>query len=31
LLRFISDFNSGNLKLDPVRYSFESEDDEEED
>jgi len=31
LLRFISEYNSGNLKLDPVRYSFESEDDEEED
>lgn len=31
LLKFINDFNGGHLKLDPVRYSFESEDDEEED
>ncbi len=28
--KFISDYNNGNLKLDPVRYSFESEDDEME-
>lgn len=26
---FIAGFNSGSLKLDPVRYSFESEDDED--
>jgi hypothetical protein len=26
--QFILDFNNGNLKLDPVQYSFESEDDE---
>jgi hypothetical protein len=26
--KFILDFNAGNLKLDPVQYSFESEDDE---
>jgi hypothetical protein len=31
IIQFISDINSGNLKLDPVRYSFETEDDEEED
>lgn len=31
LLKFINDFNGSHLKLDPVRYSFESEDDEEED
>jgi hypothetical protein len=28
--QFISDFNAGTLKLDPVAYSFESEDDGEE-
>ena len=26
--QFILDFNNGTLKLDPVQYSFESEDDE---
>jgi len=31
IMNLISDINSGNLKLDPVRYSFETEDDEEED
>lgn len=28
--RFIREFNSGTLKLDPTRYSFESEEDEED-
>lgn len=28
IMKFISELNSGILKLDPVRYSFESEDDE---
>lgn len=28
--QFIQDFNAGTLKLDPVRYSFESEDDDED-
>ena len=28
ILNFIRDHNSGSLRLDPVRYSFESEDDE---
>jgi hypothetical protein len=28
--QFIQDFHQGTLRLDPVRYSFESEDDEED-
>jgi len=31
IVKFIEDFNSNSLKLDPVRYSFESDDDEEDD
>jgi hypothetical protein len=31
IIQFIEDFNAGTLKLDPVRYSFESEDEDEED
>jgi len=31
IVKFIHEFNAGTLKLDPVRYSFESEDDEDED
>lgn len=30
ILKFIEDFNAGALNLDPVRYSFESEDDDED-
>jgi hypothetical protein len=29
--RFVTSFNNGSLKLDPTLYSFESEDDEDED
>lgn len=28
--KFIREFNGGNLRLDPTRYSFETEDDEDE-
>jgi hypothetical protein len=31
IARFISDFNAGNLELDPVKYAFESDSDEEDD
>jgi hypothetical protein len=29
IIQFIEDFNAGNIQLDPVRYSFESDDDED--
>ena len=31
IVKFIEDFNAGTLKLDPVRYAFESDDDEDDD
>jgi hypothetical protein len=31
IARFIADFNGGTLQLDPIRYSFESDSDEDDD